>query len=212
VFHLDDFFDRYPGEKFESAHVPFVQVDGAEEMDLSFVDAILPAHAPSLPMHRRRSSTATSYHIPQQSPPQPTLKVEHPYQPISPDPTLGLPTPQSYTSIPPQQQTMGDVYSFDTSSQTPQTLDAQGFLGTFEPAGNMFDFAQDQSGWGDTAGGSISYAPTQQPVVEQERDPLLNMLAEMAERDEVSGSGGGAGATAGRAGTAGGGVDVWMGG
>jgi hypothetical protein len=34
VFHLDDFFDRYPGEKFESAHVPFVQVDGAEEMDL----------------------------------------------------------------------------------------------------------------------------------------------------------------------------------
>jgi hypothetical protein len=107
---------------------------------------------------------------------------------------------------------MSDVYSFDTSSQVPQTLDTQGFLGTFEPAGNMFDFAQDQSGWSDTAGGITGYAPTQQPVIEQERDPLLSMLAEMAERDEGSGPGGGGSAAAGRAGTSGGGVDVWMGG
>ncbi|KAI5777576.1 Zn(II)2Cys6 transcription factor [Geopyxis carbonaria] len=159
VFHLDDFFERYVNDGFEASHVPFFDTHEAE-LDLTFIESPAPTTTPYI-----------------HSPP--------PYPNVTP-PAAPPPTTQPHTA--PTTGFVDDGYTFD--SPAPHDMTFLSGVPPFGTHGGLFDFdtLNGSNGYlngqtGDGMYGNKEGSPDGDMAMQEERDPLLNMLAEMAERD-----------------------------
>ncbi|KAI5802050.1 fungal-specific transcription factor domain-containing protein [Pyronema domesticum] len=144
------------GGGFEAGHVPFYDA-GESDTDLSYI-GVPPVYTPSnLSQHMSGPSPPAHHHS------------QHPSNPHNPTPS------------PPQQPRYQEDYPF--SPTTPQDLQ---FLSVASFGGHAYDFeAYNQSNQYQQSAEEVD-ANMVRDMGETERDPLLSMLAEMAERDEFA--------------------------
>ncbi|KAE8400884.1 type I 3-dehydroquinase-domain-containing protein [Aspergillus pseudonomiae] len=163
VFHLEDFFDRYPGLVVEGAHVRLVDID-----DPAIYPAIPPA-TPTLPSQAGRSNSI-SFNAPQPSPSPwlgPDLSLPDGGLGFSPSGVNASPTAflsEPFTAPTPPSQPQYATFPFEASVPgTALTPDAQS-QGSTSGAG---------AGPGDQSS--------------SEKDPFLSLLEQLAENEHSQG-------------------------
>ncbi|KAB8257425.1 type I 3-dehydroquinase-domain-containing protein [Aspergillus pseudonomiae] len=176
VFHLEDFFDRYPGLVVEGAHVRLVDIDDPARFDR--VDAhdgnraiypAIPPATPTLPSQAGRSNSI-SFNAPQPSPSPwlgPDLSLPDGGLGFSPSGVNASPTAflsEPFTAPTPPSQPQYATFPFEASVPgTALTPDAQS-QGSTSGAG---------AGPGDQSS--------------SEKDPFLSLLEQLAENEHSQG-------------------------
>ncbi|KAL7270442.1 hypothetical protein RUND412_006856 [Rhizina undulata] len=196
VFHLDDFFDRYQGETFEASHVPFSPSSSSstdDDMNLLFLGDVFPLsllHLKEIPPPPPPPPGANSNsNSPHTNPKYPTT--------IS-SPSQQLPIPTSTPASVSFATTAEDLdYNFSPTPTPIATLDNPGLLASFGAyqgltfgGGGLFEFsdvaAEEEFAGLPLAGyygGELELELQEAGQRDMERDPLLCMLAEMAEKE-----------------------------
>lgn len=221
IFQLEDFFDRYHPHVFDACHVPFFEPteDDADlgpledELASSSSSTSTSTHPNPNPSNHRNGLAQPRLPLPNQyyTTPAPTAAAAaYPNTAVvaaersgfynAPDPAAPKPASTAATTLLGSDAAMPlpGFYDFDPvgfedvygGSSNGGHVDTGGGDGGREGGGG--------GGGGDGNGGNGGNGGGD--MMEAERDPLLRMLAEMAERD------GGVGADDAR------GLDVWMGG